>query len=475
MKNVKMSRDELINKVESLNARIEELEGLEKKLKKSERLLEYAQRTAHLGNWTWDIAADNFFGSREAYRIFELPPGTPMNLEGLITIVEPEDRPAVKSAIEDGLKGAVYKFEFRITPRNGLRKHVQVIGELESRDGIPVALNGTIQDITERKELENEQKRLISELQYAQKTAHLGDWVWNIAADNFVGSQESYKIFDLPFGTPVSFAQLLDMVHPEDREMVKAAMDEALHGTLYKVEFRIITRKRSLKYIQAISELESRSGKTTAVIGTIQDITEKKELENEQKRLISELQYAQQTAHLGDWVWDIAADNFSGSQESYNIFDLPLGTPVSFAKVLDMVHPEDRDMVKAAMDEAMHGALYKVEFRIITRKGILKHIQAISELERNKKGAYVIGTIQDITERKELENEQKRLITELQNALGKIKTLSGLLPICANCKRIRDERGNWSNIEKYIEKHSEAEFTHSLCPECEEKLYGHEK
>jgi CheY-like chemotaxis protein len=60
---------------------------------------------------------------------------------------------------------------------------------------------------------------------------------------------------------------------------------------------------------------------------------------------------------------------------------------------------------------------------------------------------------------------------ELQKALAKIKTLSGLLPICASCKKIRDDQGYWTQLEYYISEHSEAEFTHGCCPECMEKLY----
>lgn len=61
---------------------------------------------------------------------------------------------------------------------------------------------------------------------------------------------------------------------------------------------------------------------------------------------------------------------------------------------------------------------------------------------------------------------------ELQEALGHVKRLQGLLPICSACKKIRNDRGYWQQIESYIREHSDAEFTHSICPECMEKLYG---
>lgn len=73
--------------------------------------------------------------------------------------------------------------------------------------------------------------------------------------------------------------------------------------------------------------------------------------------------------------------------------------------------------------------------------------------------------------RKETEKEREKLIKELQNALTEVKTLSGLLPICAHCKKIRDDKGYWKQIESYISAHSEVEFSHSICPECVKKLY----
>ena len=89
-------------------------------------------------------------------------------------------------------------------------------------------------------------------------------------------------------------------------------------------------------------------------------------------------------------------------------------------------------------------------------------------------GGNVIGTratIQDISERKRAEEERERLIVELQQALARIKTLSGLLPICSSCKKIRDDKGDWSQIETYIRDHTEADFSHGLCPVCADELY----
>ena len=84
----------------------------------------------------------------------------------------------------------------------------------------------------------------------------------------------------------------------------------------------------------------------------------------------------------------------------------------------------------------------------------------------------IIGVAFDVTEQKKAEAEKTRLIQELENALAEIQTLSGMLPICSSCKKIRDDQGYWQQLETYIETHSQALFSHSICPACSKKLYG---
>ncbi|TLY36462.1 MAG: PAS domain S-box protein [Nitrospirae bacterium] len=100
-------------------------------------------------------------------------------------------------------------------------------------------------------------------------------------------------------------------------------------------------------------------------------------------------------------------------------------------------------------------------------------LRAYVEPLRNPNGAITgcIGIALDITEQKRLEEQRERLIADLRNALTHIKTLRGLLPICAACKKIRDNHGYWKQIEEYISDHSDAKFSHGICPECRQKLY----
>jgi PAS domain-containing protein len=91
--------------------------------------------------------------------------------------------------------------------------------------------------------------------------------------------------------------------------------------------------------------------------------------------------------------------------------------------------------------------------------------------DQQKRLAGRLVVLHDITRRKRLLEERDQLIAELQRALTEVKTLSGLLPICANCKKIRDDLGYWRSVEDYVGAHTEVEFTHGICPDCMNKLY----
>jgi PAS domain S-box-containing protein len=86
-------------------------------------------------------------------------------------------------------------------------------------------------------------------------------------------------------------------------------------------------------------------------------------------------------------------------------------------------------------------------------------------------GRRYILVMRDITERKHAEKDREKLIDELTDALAEVRTLSGLLPICSSCKKIRDDKGYWKKLEVYFQSHSEVRFSHSLCPDCIQELY----
>ena len=89
----------------------------------------------------------------------------------------------------------------------------------------------------------------------------------------------------------------------------------------------------------------------------------------------------------------------------------------------------------------------------------------------SRKHTCLISVLVDITERRKTQEALRQERDKLRTAISEIKTLSELLPICANCKKIRDDQGYWNQIEKYISERSDAQFSHGICLECAKKLY----
>ena len=140
------------------------------------------------------------------------------------------------------------------------------------------------------------------------------------------------------------------------------------------------------------------------------------------------------------------------------------------------LHPDDKEGVFEDLQAHLNGdsPFYENEHRLRCKDGSYKWIldrgRVLSWTESGSP-LRVVGTHTDVTSKKEAELENHRILGELKQALSKVKLLSGFIPICSGCKKIRDDQGYWNQIESYIRDHSEAEFSHGICPECAEALY----
>ncbi len=141
---------------------------------------------------------------------------------------------------------------------------------------------------------------------------------------------------------------------------------------------------------------------------------------------------------------------------------------------LDFIAAEDRPRVLDVIEQVFQEGQASVEAGFATASGKIIPFLFTGYRFEQESNDYLIGVGLDISERVKTENEKSELIAQLQQTLSEIKVLSGLLPICASCKKIRDDQGYWNQIESYIHAHSEAEFSHSMCPECLKRYYGNE-
>jgi PAS domain S-box-containing protein len=141
-----------------------------------------------------------------------------------------------------------------------------------------------------------------------------------------------------------------------------------------------------------------------------------------------------------------------------------------------IIHPDDGAEMVAHFHKTgkvMPDSVDAEDFRIVRRDGETRWIGHVCQPVYDRKGLSSgrRGSNRDITERKQLEKDKNDLINELQQALSKVKRLSGFIPICASCKKIRDDTGYWNDIERYISERTETQFSHGICPDCIRKLY----
>ncbi len=232
------------------------------------------------------------------------------------------------------------------------------------------------------------------------------------------------------------------------------------------------------------SPIKDEAGNYSAIRTSLSDITERKQAELAIIATKQEIESIVKT--VPDIIYRLDPHGrltfVSDSVKQYGY--LPeelLGT-----NVMKLVYPEDRAKTIHRIKEKRTGdrSTKSFETRLITKNQaavsfevFLISAEGLYSPAKSGLGNFLgtQGIARDITARKQAEEEREKLIAKLQEAFENIKTLKGLLPICANCKQIRDDKGYWNQIEAYIRDHSDAKFTHSICPACAEKLYGNLK
>ncbi len=207
-----------------------------------------------------------------------------------------------------------------------------------------------------------------------------------------------------------------------------------------------------------------------SVLVSLEDVTEMK-LEEEALRKIQDLlNETGRMAKVGGWELDIATNKLLWTEEVYRIHEVDMDFAPTVEKGIGFYAPASRPIIGRVVQLAIEkGEPFDVELEIITAKGNQRAVHATGKADLGR--GIILGTFQDITDRRKIEKERESLIARLNETLEKVKQLQGILPICMHCKRIRNDKGYWNQLETYISDHSEAEFSHGLCPDCMKKHY----
>lgn len=383
-------------------------------IRESEQLQEnivHSQQIARMGSWTHDAVSDEIFFTKQAYSILGVSPKEfDGKLESFYDLVHPEDKKEVVTATQNAKQGVEYEIDYRIVTPSGEIKYVyEKTKAIYDKNQKFIKMIGILQDITKHKLLEANLKQLMENLNQAQRVAGVGSWKYNIIKDDFVCSDEMYRIFGLKKSIfKNDFGGTLNLIHPEDRHKMIDAFERHLSGQAFSVEIRIPKKDGSLAYILSKGEpVLDKEGKIVEIIGTIQDITENKMLEQKLLKSNKMLNQAQALADIGSWERDLNTNICYWSQYAYKIYGItPEQYDNTYEGFLKFVHPEDKQQVIKLVNNPTKDTV-ELEFRIIRPDGSVRDLYELVEFvfDKDSKPCYAHGTIQDITDKKLLERE----------------------------------------------------------------------
>ncbi len=283
----------------------------------------------------------------------------------------------------------------------------------------------TIQDITKRKKARNELGESKERLAKAQQIAQLGNWEWDIRNNKVFWSDEIYRIFGLiPQEFAATYEAFLNFVHPNDRGLVNRSFDEALHNNKpYSIDHRMVLQDGSEKIVheQAVV-LFSETGEAIQMSGTVQDITDRMIVE--QKLRESEENFRNLIENISDAIIevDLGRKFEYASPQIYNITGF---TPEEIINLnpAKRVHPEDfKNYVEAIKKAIESGERLSIEHRTRHKNGHYVPISLRGKIIKDKNKLKLIGLIGDISEKKFVERQLKKLEQSLEEMDALIET-----------------------------------------------------
>jgi two-component system cell cycle sensor histidine kinase/response regulator CckA len=318
-----------------------------------------------------------------------------------------------------------YQMEKRYFHKDGALVWILLsVSLVRASDGSPLHFISQIQDITDRKRAHQALEHSKAELAEAQQIAHIGSWAHDFASGESSWSDELYRIFAFDLAGPtLTGERVLERVHPDDLAFLEEAAARLREtGEPLAVEYRAVLPDGSLRWVHGRGELVTENGVGVGVRGTAQDITERKEAEQQLAEAEHRYRTLIEQLPLGTYVrpLDMSQPNIYASPQVEPMLGYTAAeweaNPGLFASI---VHPEDRDRVLGEAERMRQtGEPLRDEYRYIARDGRTVWVQDETYVacDEDGKPAFVQGFLLDITQRKVAETERDRLRDELHSA-----------------------------------------------------------
>jgi PAS domain S-box-containing protein len=356
-----------------------------------------------------------------AESIFGVPPGK-LAGRNLREFVDAGDLATIQSETARRLQGNQSSYELRIVRPHGEKRVLLVTATPHfDVDGGFCNSIGVFRDITEEKRLEQRINLLAHTLESVGECVCIADsddrlLFVNQAFLRTYGYEEHELIGQhiRIVWSPLTPAETAGGILP-------ATLAGGWRGELWN------RRKDGTDFpvMLATAPVRDESGRLEATVGVARDITKRRQAEEAQRRSEAHLRAAQAVAHLGSWHFDIAQNLTTCSPETHRIYRIPLGTSVTYEWFLDAVHPDDKARVRQAWSAALRGEPFNIEFRILI-DGETKWVRESAEIEFDGEGNPLtgMGTVQDITDRKNVEIALRESEAALRQSREELRRLA---------------------------------------------------
>jgi PAS domain S-box-containing protein len=398
-------------------------------LQRSEFYLAEGQRLAHMGSWAFDPGGF-YYWSPELFRMHGLDPASqPPSVQEYLDRVHPHDRESMADLIKGILaKPSAFDATKRIVCPNGEIRYIRCVGAPVVENQVLKKYIGSAIDVTGHELLTQELRRREAYLTEAQRLSHTGSFGWRPDSGEIVWSDETYRIFEYDPAEKPTVSMLLQRIHPPDKAVVQQLMEDvSKSGTDFEQEYRLVVPSGAIKHLHVRAKALHDSSGSVEFIGAVTDITERKVAEGALRSSEAYLAEAQRLSHTGSWAWSPDTDVRYWSEECYRVlgFDPREGSP-RMEELIQRIHPDDQPAFRESAKKAKHNELdEEVDYRIVHPGGAVRDIHSIGHPVFSPSGDLIeyTGTVIDVTERKQAEEERRRSEMELRQIVDLVPQL----------------------------------------------------
>jgi PAS domain S-box-containing protein len=348
-----------------------------------------------------------------------------------------EVEPFVRKMRESFARGEPFQETSRVRRADGVyRWMLHLKAPLRNSNGIIVKWFGSSIDIEERKRAEEELQASAQLLQTnefylteAQRLGHIGSWFFDPSRGFDYWSRELFHIHSLDPATGApGIEAYLSLVHPQDREFMATLMKRmVVEASEFDVTKRIVRADGEVRHIRCVGAPVAENGILKGIVGNAIDVTEHEILTRELRRREAYLAEAQRLSHTGSFGWRPASGDIVWSDETYRIFEYDPAEKMTFDRIIERIHPEDRASVLETTEGASSGgAAIDFEHRLLFPDDRIKYVRVLARpLEIASDGLEFAGAVIDITEARRAEEKIRLSERELRTLVEAIPAYVG--------------------------------------------------